>query len=123
MNNEGYAIRALVVLLIYLSFGTDLCLIQQRFIEILFSTNNLKFLLGSFNLSLRRSQWSMDNTICIFIFQYNFRICAKNGAGLFPNILIICDILWCLAFRLIFKGKSFSGWLPDFGLRFLHNES
>ena len=40
MNNEGYAIRALVVLLIYLSFGTDLCLIQQRFIEILFSTNH-----------------------------------------------------------------------------------
>ena len=101
-SNEVYAIRALVVLLSCLLFGTNLWILQRFYLDfsrVFYSIN----LLGSFNVSKRRSEWSMVDSICIFIFQYNIRICTKNGTSLLSNILIICFILWHIASRQAFK--------------------
>ena len=62
-----------------------------------------KLFLGSFNLSKRRSKWTMDYSECIYIFQCNIGICTKNGSSLLSNILIVCFILRHLALRWIFK--------------------
>ena len=104
MSNEVYAIRALVVLLSCLLFVTNLWMLQRFYLG--FSRVEIYHiitLLGSFNLSKRRSEWSMVNSICIFIFQYNIRICTKNGTSLLSNIFIICFILWYIAPRQAFK--------------------
>ena len=101
MSNEAYAIRARVVLLSCLLFETNLWILQ-RFHRFLFSGPVIT-LLGSFNLSKRRSEWTMDNSICVFIFQHNIRICTKNGTSLLSHILIICSILRHIAPRQAFK--------------------
>lgn len=101
MSNEAYAIRARVVLLSCLLFETNLWILQ-RFHRFLLSGPVIT-LLGSFNLSKRRSEWTMDNSICVFIFQHNIRICTKNGTSLLSHILIICFILQHIAPRQAFK--------------------
>ena len=101
MSNEAYAIRARVVLLSCLLFETNLWILQ-RFHRFLLSGPVIT-LLGSFNLSKRRSEWTMDNSICVFIFQRDIRICTKNGTSLLSHILIICFILQHIAPRQAFK--------------------
>ena len=79
-----------------------------------FSCRDVITLIGSFNLSKRRSKWPMVNSICIFIFQHNIRVCTQNGTSLLSNILIICIILWHIAPRQDFKLLLISRLLPKF---------
>ena len=114
MSNEVYAIRARVVLLSCLLSETNIQYwMLQRFFR-RFSCRDVIALIGSFNLSKRRSKWPMVNSICIFIFQHNIRVCTQNGTSLLSNILIICIILWHIAPRQDFKLPLISRLLPKF---------
>ena len=97
MNKEGYAIRVLVVLLIYLSFETDHWLILQRFFVVLVCHSCLKIILRKFQFIETKEQmdngllrmhihfsmqyWNMHQEWIESTFQHSYRLFYFTASG------------------------------------------